>query len=284
MSYLQAENAYRFSSDALLLAEFALQRSTVHLFEKKRRVKPPFLFLDLGCGCGVVGLEFLRGVQKEYPSHFEHCYVLGLDKNAMQVECAKENAKRFSLERQIDFICSDISERSPQVIEEVNPNATDVCNQQASRNLRDFLSSWAQDKKSLYLSKDTDSTTDTQQHINPRVFDMIMTNPPWYEKNKGHISPNSQRQEALFREKNTIDDFINIGRICLKERGALLAIAKTGLYLDFLSLLGTSLNCTFLQNIYTKEQTGATFFLAEAIYKSRASVVLAPPLFHHCKF
>ncbi|GHV53555.1 hypothetical protein FACS1894206_04480 [Deltaproteobacteria bacterium] len=50
---LQVPGSFRFSADALLLAAFALR----HCPAKKRQTR----LLDLGCGCGVVGLACLLG-------------------------------------------------------------------------------------------------------------------------------------------------------------------------------------------------------------------------------
>jgi tRNA1Val (adenine37-N6)-methyltransferase len=81
----QPGRGYRFSADSLLLACFA-QPATGRV-------------LDLGCGCGVVGLGML--LAGEGPE------VTGLDSDPDMAERAAENAGRLGLSERYTAMCAD---------------------------------------------------------------------------------------------------------------------------------------------------------------------------------
>jgi tRNA1Val (adenine37-N6)-methyltransferase len=85
---VQPERGFRFSVDALLLADFTDLRGVDRV-------------ADLGCGCGVVGLALLlRGMREPLPDGAlprAPLRVVGLDNNPEMVACANENAARLGL-------------------------------------------------------------------------------------------------------------------------------------------------------------------------------------------
>lgn len=83
----QARNAHRFSTDALLLAQFTP-------LEKIN------FFAELGTGCGVIALELL----KRKPA----MQALALDYNKELLESAKENALLYACEKNIAFVEEDL--------------------------------------------------------------------------------------------------------------------------------------------------------------------------------
>ena len=84
----QPEGGFRFSMDALLLAAFA----------GRERVRGRVL--DLGTGCGVVGL----GLGLDHPDFFG----VGLDVNPDMLVHARENARRLGLDGRFAFLAADV--------------------------------------------------------------------------------------------------------------------------------------------------------------------------------
>ena len=101
----QPESGFRFSLDALLLAAFA----------GRERVRGRVL--DLGTGCGVVGLAMAL----DHPDFFG----LGLDANPDMLVHACRNARSLGLEKRFAFVEGDV--RSPGCLK---PESMDlvVCN------------------------------------------------------------------------------------------------------------------------------------------------------------
>jgi tRNA1Val (adenine37-N6)-methyltransferase len=83
----QPSGGFRFSLDALLLAAFA----------GRERVRGRVL--DLGAGCGVVGL----GLALDHPDFFG----VGLDADAAVLVHARENARRLGLDGRFAFLVGD---------------------------------------------------------------------------------------------------------------------------------------------------------------------------------
>lgn len=88
----QPGSGFRFSMDALLLAAFA----------GRGRVRGRVL--DLGTGCGVVGL----GLALDHPDFF----CLGLDADAAMLGHARENARRLGLAERFAPFCADVRDQA----------------------------------------------------------------------------------------------------------------------------------------------------------------------------
>ena len=101
----QPAGSFRFSADALLLAEFAATGS-----------KRPLRGLDLGCGCGVVGL----GIMLRMPD----ARFVGLDINPELVGAAAQNAALLGLAEQYLAVSGDV--RDYKSIAEIPPAAFDL--------------------------------------------------------------------------------------------------------------------------------------------------------------
>ncbi|MDF1556424.1 MAG: methyltransferase [Deferrisomatales bacterium] len=89
VTLVQPRDGYRFSLDALLLARFAAETQVSAV-------------LDLGCGCGVVGLGVLAlgGAER----------LEGVDIQEEMVRCARESARRSDLGARVTFQVADYRE------------------------------------------------------------------------------------------------------------------------------------------------------------------------------
>ena len=100
----QPAGSFRFSADALLLAEFAASESA-----------RPLRGLDLGCGCGVVGL----GVMLKMPA----ARFTGIDIDERLTAAARENAVRLGLAARYLALCADLNQYKN--IPEIRPGSFD---------------------------------------------------------------------------------------------------------------------------------------------------------------
>jgi tRNA1Val (adenine37-N6)-methyltransferase len=103
---VQPEDGYRFSLDSLLLASFA------------RGAGPEVL--DLGCGCGVVGLAVLLTDEK--------VSVTGVDADPEMIGCAEANAAKLGMAGRFDALACDV--REVKKVRPYEPEVFDavVCN------------------------------------------------------------------------------------------------------------------------------------------------------------
>ena len=78
MDFYQPEGSYRFSSDAVCAVRFACSLIVQEL--QKKKVKDPYLIMDVGCGCGVIGILVLQFFKELYPEWYPYLMVVGIEK------------------------------------------------------------------------------------------------------------------------------------------------------------------------------------------------------------
>ena len=91
LSLEQPRHGYRFNIDALLVADFA-----------RRRIGPPPSLVDLGAGCGIVGLLLARW--------WSGCRVLLVERDHELAQLAASNIRRNGLERRVVLVEGDLRE------------------------------------------------------------------------------------------------------------------------------------------------------------------------------
>lgn len=93
LTVLQPAGGYRFNVDSLILADFALVQTR----------EPPSAVLDLGAGCGVVGLLLAR----RWPS----CRVLLIELQPGLAALAEQNIRLNNLQSRVESQCVDLRDR-----------------------------------------------------------------------------------------------------------------------------------------------------------------------------
>jgi len=277
MNFIQAKESYRFSSDALLLANFASMHLAKNIFDKKRGIRPPFLFLDLGCGCGVIGIEILKYVKKNYPEHVKDTYILGIDKENVLVESAHANAKTFGFHENYHAICADIAPDTLDISDTV-----DILGTRGMAGTLDIIvQNWAFEK----MEKQRGKKMDVHDGVikNPRLFDAIITNPPWHHANNGKVSHDILRRNALFGDETTMGMFLGFAEKMLKKNASIYVVGKSAYFYDCVKAMPASLRCTTMQNVHATQEDDAVFYLLEARFQSKASMVFPSPLFLNTK-
>lgn len=101
----QPSNGYRFSVDAVLAAHFALP-------------KPGQQVLDLGCGCGVIGLIIAHRVQE--------VIIHGLELQAELAQLARDNVCANGFDTRMHILCGDV--RKPSQVLQPEDYHLVVCN------------------------------------------------------------------------------------------------------------------------------------------------------------
>ena len=93
----QPEGSFRFSMDALLLAQFGLEC----LARTPGDGRAP-RFADLGAGCGVVGLALLLWSEASLQG-------VGVERERCLAEAARCNARRLGVETRYTVLCHDVA-------------------------------------------------------------------------------------------------------------------------------------------------------------------------------
>lgn len=102
---IQPPGSFRFSADALLLADFAAAKTA-----------RPLRCLDFGCGCGVVAF----GVMLQMPA----ARFTGIDIDESLTVAALKNAARLGLAGHYTSVCADLKRH--QDIPEIRPGSFDL--------------------------------------------------------------------------------------------------------------------------------------------------------------
>lgn len=196
-----------------------------------------------------MGLEVLKSLKK-YSSRSQDFCVLAIDKEEELVRAATINAKNFGLEEQYKAVCLDIEDYSTKDIHILY-----------NMNKKEHIACTNSEQKST------------------RIFDAIMTNPPWYHEERGIISQNPLRKSALFG-KNKMEIFLNFADKYLKDKSSLFMISKPAYFMHCVRTMPSSLHAQYLQNVYTsKKRKNATFFLLEAKRKGKGDCIFTAPKF-----
>jgi tRNA1(Val) A37 N6-methylase TrmN6 len=170
---IQPPGSFRFSEDALRLANFLEPRGRV---------------LDLGTGCGVVALAVLLV--------HEGARAVGIERNAVLVEAARENAIRLGLADRFAVLRGDIADLAGRQAEgereSLEYDAT------AGRGAGEAPGDFGEDLG---------------------LFDLVLANPPFRQAARGRVPANALRREALFEEANTLDIFCAAAANALAPEG-----------------------------------------------------------------
>lgn len=252
MDFYQPEGSYRFSSDAVCVARFACTQIIREM--EKKSVRKKYLIMDIGCGCGVIGILVLQFFKELYPEWYPFLQVVGVEKEETLYQAAKYNAKMFGHEKNYFVFHGDIAQK------------------ESVAGLQKFaLETVLLDKLPEMLAKDGGELK------NPRLFDMVVTNPPWYRAESKLHSVSRLRNAALFGNEEVLGMFFSFGEKFLKKHASLITVAKTACYMDFLQAVPPSVQPVAMQAVYKTMQDKAVFFVLQGKYQSKAVFEILPP-------
>ena len=252
MDFFQPEGSYRFSSDAICTARYVCM-AILEDFQKKH-IKRPYLIMDIGCGCGVIGILVLQFFSELYPEYYPYLRVFGIEKEEELFRAAKYNAKIFGHEQnyfvfQLDVLKTEsVGYLQNKVFEEV------------------FIDTLPQMQEK-----------DGGVLKNPRLFDFVVTNPPWYRAETKLHSVSQLRNTALFGNETILQSFFAFGEKFLKKNASIVTVAKTACYMEFMQAIPKTIQITAMQAVHKKIQHKAIFFILQGKYLSKAVFeILAP--------
>lgn len=254
MDFFQPEGSYRFSSDAVCTARYVCL-AVLEEFQKKH-IKRPYLIMDIGCGCGVIGILILQFFSELYPEYYPYLRVFGIEKEEELFLAAKYNAKLFGHEQKYTALQLDILD---------NKSISYVQNKVFEEIFLDTLPE-RQNKDGGVLK-------------NPRLFDFVVTNPPWYRAETKLHSLSPLRNTALFGNESILQNFFAFGEKFLKKNANIVTVAKTACYMEFMQAMPKTIQITALQAVHKKIHQKAIFFILQGKYLSRAVFeILAPQI------
>ncbi len=236
----QPPGAYRFSTDALLLASFAWQ-SIQQIIRPEKTIN----FADLGTGCGIIPFALLQHAALESMQHGVFC--VGIEQEHSLYEAAQRNATEMpEAKNQLAFICGDIAEK------QILLAARKLCRENAP-------------------GADKGNTLP--------LFDAVTANPPWHQEGTGRLPPAQARRSALFGNAQTLPLFFSAASNLLKEQGSLYSILHPAcLPAALQSAVSAKLQPVHIRFVHNGMDKPATFFLLEARKKSKAQLVVGEPV------
>ena len=247
----QPPGSFRFSADALLLAAFALSSASgCRGKPSASHSSPGPLWIDLGTGCGIVGLAALRlaGLPRNaageletvrFPKHAENlsepfCY--GLDRNEELVAAARSNARNLGLERHFAALTIDFS--SPQ---------------------------WPH-------------TASTIRNSHGRAA-LVLANPPWRLEKTGRMPATEARRKALFGNAGTFPLFVRAAATLRDPSGRFGCVVGADRLPDmFAALHSGAFNPLRLRLVHPSTTAPAVWALVASRRTGRTPLPVEPPL------
>lgn len=204
---IQRRKGYRFSIDALLLADFAgCPRGKV---------------VELGSGCGVVGLILAaKGASS----------IVGVELQHSLSELALRNVVLNRKEAQVRIIQADL------------------------RELRGVLE--------------------------PGIFDLVVSNPPYIPVGAGYINPDHERAIARHEVACSPEDLVSAARYLLREGGNLKVIFPAGRFLELVGALSLAgLAPRRVRFVHSLPNRPAKMVLLESTKGAGTTFEVMPPLY-----
>ena len=252
MDFYQPEGSYRFSSDAVCMARFACNRIIEEL--QKKKLLQPYLIMDIGCGCGVIGILILQFFKELYPEFYPYLHVVGIEKEEELYRAAKYNARVFAHEKNYFALQADIFQKeSVGLVQKFTLETV-------------FL------EKLPSLQKQDGGVSK-----NPRIFDMVLTNPPWYRAESKLHSVFALRNNALFGDENVLELFFAFGEKFLKKNASLITVAKSACFMDFVHAMPKKIQLVAMQSEHKSLQQKAVFFVLQGKYQNKAVFEIFAP-------
>ncbi len=99
-------------------------------------------------------------------------------------------------------------------------------------------------------------------------FDVVVSNPPFYARGEGRLSPDSQRAQARHELNGTIEDFVQCAHALLKEGGLFFVVfdKKRNKELD------AAISANGFRVVRSEKSEGSAYFLYECISFRRDSI------------
>lgn len=264
MLVYQPKNGYCYNSDSMFLFEFAAS----FLRKKSAKINKKMRILDIGAGCGILGLLCAREFGAD---------VVFVEKNEVQAKfCAHnfENLRR-NFKTCDDFgklnaslVCGDFLELSSDEILNSNKIKSNINSIESNMNL-------AQDSIYNLIQKE-----DKIQCKNNK-FSIAICNPPFYRK-EALKSENPSLFLSRSCENLPFLELLKHLNPLLAPRGEFYFCYEIGALGEIISALLECKFClTHARFVHSRENCLANIFLARAQKGAKSPLQILPPLFTH---
>jgi len=106
---------------------------------------------------------------------------------------------------------------------------------------------------------------DVDKHFKPESFDVVITNPPFIEVERGKLNPKNEKAIAKHEILAKLKDFIRAANYLLKFRGRFYMICHTSRFTDTIHFCRNfNIEPKLLQFIHPRKGESASLFLLEA--------------------
>lgn len=118
-----------------------------------------------------------------------------------------------------------------------------------------------------------------KENFKPQMFDIVISNPPYMQVEKGIISSTSEKALARHEILLRIQDILNISRYLLKPRGLLRIVYPTIRLVDLFVLMRMrKVEPKRIRLVYHKYDTPSNVALIEGVKFGKSSLEILPPL------
>jgi len=118
-----------------------------------------------------------------------------------------------------------------------------------------------------------------KENFAPQMFDVVISNPPYMQVERGIISSASEKALAKHEILLRIQDILNISRYLLKSRGILKLVYPTMRLVDLFVLMRMrKIEPKRIRLVYHKPDSQSNIALIEGIKFGKSSLEILPPL------
>ncbi len=118
-----------------------------------------------------------------------------------------------------------------------------------------------------------------KENFSPQIFDVVISNPPYMQIEKGIISSASEKALARHEILLRIQDILNISRYLLKSRGVLRLVYPTMRLVDLFVLMRMrKIEPKRIRLVYHKHESPSHIALVEGTKFGKSSLEILPPL------
>ncbi len=121
---------------------------------------------------------------------------------------------------------------------------------------------------------------DIRSAENQEAFDLVLTNPPYYEVETGRINPQPEKAVARHEVYAKLEDLLLTASHILSKKGRLVMIFPASRASDLIRKLAQRrMEPKRLQFVHSRAKDAARFLLIEARKEGQPHVEISPPLF-----